>query len=150
MPTFAQARITDATTRAEMAKMITVYATKILHKQPDKSKTACTQFTDTTTVNKELQEYIISVCQLGLMGYKSDGQNTQPAFYPNATITRAEVGVILSRMLRGTTYAGTETQRYQNHLQALHTFKIMTNISNPMIVELRGNIFLMLSRISFL
>jgi hypothetical protein len=147
MPTLPQARIHDTITRAEMAKMIAVYATKILHKQPDTTKVQCMQFSDKQKVNAELQGYLTLVCQLGLMGYQANGSDIQPSFRPNNFLTRAEVGVLLSRLLRGTTYAGTETQWYQSHLQALRTKDIMHVIDDPMMQELRGNALIMLKRI---
>jgi hypothetical protein len=148
MDTFEKARIADAITRAEMAKMISIYATKILGRQPDTTKTQCTQFSDRHEVNAELQQYLITICQLELMGYWSNGIEIKSSFNPNATITRAEVGVVLSRLLRGNTYANSENQRYQNHLLALYKAKIITLIDNPMMQELRGNILLMLLRMS--
>jgi hypothetical protein len=82
------------------------------------------------------------------MGYYSDGKTIKPTFTPHTMMTRAEVGVVLSRILWGTTYAGTEQERYQKHLQALHEKGIMNFISDPMMKELRGTTFLMLHRIA--
>jgi predicted transcriptional regulator len=91
MDTYETARIPAAIKRAEMAKMISVYAEKLRNKQPDTSKTQCAKFSDRNKVNTELQEYMTTACQLGLMGYYADGQEVQPTFRPTATITRAEV-----------------------------------------------------------
>ena len=55
MPTIEEARIIDEITRAEMAKMISVYAKKFRGKTEDTSKQACTQFTDMHETNEELQ-----------------------------------------------------------------------------------------------
>jgi hypothetical protein len=79
----------------------------------------CSAFTDLKKVNEELQGYIIEACKLGLMGYWANGVDIKSAFSPNEIITRAEVATVLSRMLRGETYVGTETFWYENHLQAL-------------------------------
>ncbi|MDR0859681.1 MAG: hypothetical protein LBO09_01495 [Candidatus Peribacteria bacterium] len=49
-------------------------------------------------------------------------------------------------MLRGNTYAGTEEQWYQKHLEALREKGIMKLIDTPMMLELRGNMFIMLMR----
>jgi hypothetical protein len=80
------------------------------------------------------------------MGYYSDGIIVKSTFSPNDSMTRAEVGVVLSRMLRGTSYADTEEQRYQKHLEALRKAGIMKTISNPMRKELRGTTLLMFQR----
>jgi hypothetical protein len=92
MPTFEQARIADGITRAETAKMISVYAEKFLAKQGDSKKfVACASFTDRNEVNVELQGYMTTACTLGLMGYYANGKTVQQAFHPNDAITRAEV-----------------------------------------------------------
>ncbi|MDR0860678.1 MAG: hypothetical protein LBO09_07030 [Candidatus Peribacteria bacterium] len=144
--TYEDARISDAILRQEMAKMISTYAIKLLDKTPDTSKVECTQFQDVSEVPTELQPYIIQSCQLGLMGMHGDGIQVQDNFFPKSFISRAEVGAILSRLFRGTTYAtqeGDETY-YTRHLQALKKAGIMNFISNPDMLELRGNILLML------
>jgi hypothetical protein len=105
MPTLAEAKISDAIIRAEMAKMISVFATKLFQKTPNTQKSACAQFVDLYQANEDLQSYIIESCQLGLMGMHGDGIGVLEAFSPTKTITRAEVGTILSRLLRGTEYA---------------------------------------------
>jgi hypothetical protein len=106
--------MTDAITRAEMAKMIVKYVLTPLHKGgsgeaaggfvdtdtntksplPPFTKgggETCTTFSDLDQTTTELQEYILNVCQLGLMGYYANGIDIQPSFRPNDTITRAEV-----------------------------------------------------------
>ena len=57
-------------------------------------------FTDLHRTNPELQSYIIQACELGLMGYFSDGTTQKSAFNPLAPVSQAEVAVIISRMLR--------------------------------------------------
>jgi predicted transcriptional regulator len=66
MSTIDNANMYGAITRAEMAKMLSVYATKVLGKTADTSKTC--RFTDTDSVNSELRGYITESCQLGIMG----------------------------------------------------------------------------------
>ncbi|GHV22455.1 hypothetical protein FACS189428_4550 [Clostridia bacterium] len=128
-----------------MAKMISIYAIKLFQKTPDTSRIDCSQFSDLSQAGADLQSYIIQSCQLGLMGMDGDGIGVQESFLPKNSITRAEVGTVLSRLLRGTTYAtqlGDETY-YGRHLQALKKAGIMNFISNPDMIELRGNILLM-------
>jgi hypothetical protein len=81
------------------------------------------------------------------MGYHSDGETTKEYFSPTEEITRAEVATIISRMLRGNTYKGTEEERYQKHLLALRKEDIIQTDRNPMEVELREYVFLMLYRV---
>jgi hypothetical protein len=50
-------------------------------------------------------------------------------------------------MLRGNIYKGTEEERYQKHLWALKKEDIIQTDRNPMEVELRGYVFLMLYRV---
>jgi hypothetical protein len=90
------------------------------------------------------------VCQLGLMGYYSDGKTVQSAFRPNATITLAEVATIISRLLRGEIYKGSEERWYHNHLLALQKIGIIPQNIDPMRKELRGNVFEMLMNITSL
>jgi hypothetical protein len=63
-------------------------------------------------------------------------------------LIRAEAGTVLSRMLRGTAYAQwpADLTYYGKHLQALQEAGIMKLISDPEMLELRGNMFIMLQR----
>jgi hypothetical protein len=127
-----------AITRAEMAKMLSVYAKEVLGKTPDTSK-ACT-FSDIDSVKGDLHDFIIESCQLGIMGQGIT------AFRPYATITRAEFGTALSRVLYGDVNNG-GTPFYAKHLDALKADGIMTQIDNPENRdEIRGYVMLMLMR----
>jgi hypothetical protein len=146
MPTYEAFRSDDVITRAEMAKVIVKYA-KMTPPTLRATSSVCT-FTDLDQAPADLQPFIVQACVLGLMGYYSDGITIKSSFSPNDFLTRAEVGVILSRLLRGNKYAGTEENWYRRHLQALREEEIMQYIDAPMMQELRGNVFLMLMRIS--
>lgn len=125
-------------TRAEMAKMLSVYATEVLGLTPDTSK-ACT-FTDIDSVKGDLHDYIIESCQLGIMGQGIT------AFRPYDTLSRAEFGTALSRVLWGDTYEG-GTPYYAKHLEALKAAGIMNQIANAETTkEVRGYVMLMLQR----
>ena len=127
-----------AITRAQMAKMLSVYATEVLGETPDTSK-AC-NFTDIDSVKGDLHDYIIESCQLGIMGQGIT------AFRPYDTISRAEFGTALSRVLYGDQYEG-GTPYYAKHLDALKAAGIMTQIDNPENRdEIRGYVMLMLMR----
>ena len=90
MPTAELARLFSNITRAEMAKIITVFAITFQNKQADETNQACTSFTDISNLNTELQNYVQQSCKLGLMGYWSDGLTVNEAFRPNDYVTRAE------------------------------------------------------------
>jgi hypothetical protein len=78
------------------------------------------------------------------MGLNADGKTAQSAFYPNDTITLAEVATIISRLLRDNTYRGSEEWWYHSHLLALQKADIIPRNIDPMKQELRGNVLLIL------
>ena len=75
-----------------MAKMISNFAISLGGLVPNTGKN-CT-FNDISNQSSELRFYIKLACQLGLMGV---GIND---FDPNAEVTRAQFGTILSRVIR--------------------------------------------------
>ena len=132
------ANMYGAITRAEMAKMLSVYSTEVLKATPDTSA-ACT-FSDIDSVKGDLHDYIIESCQLGIMGQGIT------AFRPYDTISRAEFGTALSRVLWGSENEG-GTPYYAKHLDALKTNAIMNQIANAESTkEIRGYVMLMLMR----
>ena len=144
MPTIQEADITWNLIRSHMAKMIVNFAIKVSGKQPNTSL-AC-NFSDIANETPELQWYMKLACQLGLMWYESDGVTQSINFYPNDMVTRAQFGTVLSRLLRGTTYANANgTEYYLNHLQALVDNGIITN-NDPNLQEVRWYVMLMLMR----
>lgn len=147
MPTIQQANLNGKIIRSHFAKMITEFAIRVLGKKPDTTK-ACS-FADAKNESTEMQFYIKTACQLGLMGREADGNNTKPSFDPKSTITRAQFATIVSRLLYGTANNSTDkTNRATKHLQALHDAKIINNISKPNTEEIRGYVMLMLQRAS--
>lgn len=143
IPTILKADLEWVLIRSHMAKMMVNYAIKVLNKQPD--LTLSCNFNDIGNETVELQWYIKLACQLGLMWYASDGVTQNASFYPERIVDRAQFGTVLSRLLRGTLYAGGEPF-YSHHLEALKNNNIMTNIDNPLASELRGRVMLMLMR----
>ena len=132
------ANMYGAITRSEMAKMLSVYATEVLGMTPD-TTAACT-FSDIDSVKGDLHDYIIESCELGIMGQGIS------AFRPYDTISRAEFGTALSRVLWGSQYEG-GTPYYAKHLDALKAAGIMTQIANAESTkEVRGYVMLMLMR----
>jgi hypothetical protein len=122
MPTFEAFRAADLITRAEMAKIITLYSkknpwfytlTRLRPVQATGGKgseatgglstgglSACAAFTDLKTAPFDLQPFIIQACQLKLMGLQADGITPQNRFLPNENIILSEVATIISRLLR--------------------------------------------------
>ena len=130
MNSIDNANMYGAITRAEMAKMLSVYAESSLGITADTSK-ACT-FTDIDSVKGDLHDFIIKSCQLGIMGQGIT------AFRPYDTLSRAEFGTALSRVLWGDKYEG-GTPYYANHLNALKAAGIMNQIANAeTTTEVRG------------
>ncbi len=123
-------------TREEMAKMISNYATNILWKTPDTTKTCL--FSD-SNINPDLVSYVTESCQLWLMG------QWVTSFKPKDFVTRAEFWTVLSRALRWDKNEWWSTY-YQNHLKALKAEWIMNKIDTPMNKEVRGYVMLMLMR----
>lgn len=107
------------------------------------------EFTDISHIESSLQEYIIMSCHLGLMGLRADG-TPATTFRPDDTLTRAEFGAILSRMLWGNTYNSSDPDAadwYVAHLQALFDADIMHDISHPDEVELRAYAWIIFQRL---
>lgn len=98
------ARLEDNLTREQLAKMIVMYAKGILKKQPNKN-ILCNSIKDIELADPTLQTYIIQACELGIMGVNSDNTSVLNEFNPLGIVTRAEFGTVLSRLLRGNTYA---------------------------------------------
>ena len=122
--------------------MVTNYVLEVLGRElPEEVPTSC-QWKDkaSTRESEEIKEYAVKACSLGLMGLGTD------YFQPNVTVSRAQFGTVLSRILRQDTYEG-GTPYYAQHLQALKDNGIMTQIDNPESrVELRQWIRVMLMR----
>ena len=138
MSSIDNANMYGAITRAEMAKMLSVYATEVLGYAPNEG--AACSFTDTASVQGDLATAIVEACQLGLMGQGIT------EFRPYDTISRAEFGTALSRTLWGSKYEG-GTPYYANHLNALKAAGIMNQINNAQSTkEVRGYVMLMLMR----
>ena len=145
IPTIQQANINGKVTREQLAKMITQYAIKVMHKKAD-TKLSCV-FPDILHESAEMRFYIKTSCQLGLMWREADGLSIKKAFDPKQNVTRAQFSTVVSRMLYGEKYNTSNFQlRYARHLQALHAAGIINDISKPNADELRGYIMLILWR----
>lgn len=134
--------------RKHMAKMITEFAVTTVGLYPDITKKECEQYDDLALQPSEMRFYAKMSCQLWLMGLESDWIQPQKSFNPNAVVTRAQFGTILSRLIFGDIYniSWANEFYYVRHLQALKEHAIMKKIEDPFMVEIRGWVMLMLQR----
>lgn len=141
--TIKEARLDTRITRAELAKMLSVYATDVLWKTVVKSDKECI-FEDRDQANKGLIPYIQQACQLEIMGLESDGKTPLAKFKPNSYVTRAEFGTVLSRTLYGNQYDNNNNTKWREwHLNNLQQQNIISVIT-PTLQERRGWVMTML------
>lgn len=100
----SEARLFEPITRAELAKMMSVYSRKFLDKPQLTGKVGCADFTDKGEVNEELAGFMQTACELEIMGLHSDGKTPLSAFRPNDIVPRAEFATVFSRLKRGNLY----------------------------------------------
>ena len=80
------------------------------------------------------------------MGLEADGKTPLKRFNPNAFVTRAEFGTVLSRVLYGNTYDNNNNTKWrEQHLNNLKKNNIISVII-PNLQEQRGWIITMLYR----
>ena len=141
-PSIEKADLERGLTRAEMAKMMSVYATKVLGKKALKADLP--SYADTKEIKGDLADYIQLAYQLGIMGVDAEG-NALANFNPYAEVTRAEFGTVLSRVMFGNKFNQTGEKFFEKHLEALKEAGVLkdTTAANK---ELRGWVMLMLQR----
>ena len=123
-------------TRIAMAKMLSNYAISVLWKTPNFEKSC--NFDDVSSeLNKKYDNWVTLACQLGIMGV---GINN---FRPYESVTRAQFGAALSRMLYG--ISDWAVNYYEPHLNRLAAEGVINNI-DPKRMETRWNVMLMLMR----
>ena len=136
MRSLAAARVSDPVTRAEFAKMVSVFAERFTEASLDVD--ADCSFSDLDQVNDELARFAVRSCQYGIMG-----QNITN-FKPNNAISRAEVATVISRLYG---WASDGTPYYLPHMDAMIEHGYLTQ-NTPNNLELRGYMFIMLERIA--
>ena len=141
-PTIQQADLHRGLTRAEMAKMMSVFAVKVLGKSP--VLTGTVDYKDLNQVNGDLTGYIQQAYQLQIMGIDAKG-NPIANFNPNAQVTRAEFATVLSRVLYGDKNNQEGANFAEKHLEALKAAGMLKD-TTPTMKELRGWVMLMLMR----
>ncbi len=137
-----KARLNDPLTRAELAKMMAMYATKVLGKQI--LTTGEVNYVDVDSSLGDLADFIKLAYQLQIMGIDANG-NALEKFNPHALVSRAEFGTVLSRVLFAGKYNQDGEKWYEKHLNALKEAKVLSN-TTPTLQELRGWVMLMMMR----
>ena len=143
MRTIQEARLDQPLTRAELAKIMSVYAMKEYHLKP--LRAGAVNYKDVNADLGDLADYIQLAYQLQIMGINADGTPIQ-AFEPHKLVSRAEFATVLSRVIRGNKHNISGDDRYSAHLQALKKYKIITSDVPANRWELRGRALLMLHR----
>ncbi len=143
MRTIQEARLDQPLTRAELAKIMSVYAMKEYHLKP--LITGAANYKDVNTDLGDLADYIQIAYQLQIMGINADGTPIQ-AFEPHKLVSRAEFATVLSRVIWGNKHNISGDDRYSGHLQALKKYRVITSDVPTNWWELRGRAVLMLHR----
>ena len=143
MRTIQEARLDQPLTRAELAKIMSVYAMKEYHLKP--LKAGAVNYKDVNADLGDLADYIQLAYQLQIMGINADGTPMQ-AFEPHKLVSRAEFATVLSRVIWGNKHNISGDDRYSAHLQALKKYEIITSDVPANWWELRGRTLLMLHR----
>ena len=148
--TFEWARMFDDISRAEMAKLSTIFAIRLFKQTPDENKLAdCSKFADIRDISSELHFYTIQSCQLWYMWYESNWVDYLTNFRPNDPVTEAEVATIFSRVMWWTKYAAHEWEEwYIWHIRALYEKTYIDNVSTPFNNEKRWDVFVTMWRIA--
>lgn len=142
---WSKAKLDKYILRKELAKMISVYATKVVWLDPISGKKWCNNYKDISKETKEMQKYMKMACELELMWLHSDGKTPKVNFDPNDFLTRAEFWTVFSRLIYWNKYNWNKI-RYYDHLRALKKDEIMTQISAPFMKELRWFVMIVLRR----
>lgn len=129
-------------TRAELAKMLSVYSEELLWRTRIKNESVT--YPDVSDKLGDLAYYIQEWYKLQIMGIHADG-SALSKFSPSSSVTRWEFGTVFSRVLHGNKYNIGNSHYYEKHLEVLKDEWILTNI-NPKLIEKRWWILLMLYR----
>ena len=131
-----KAKMNSPLTRIAMAKMLSKYATSVLWKKPDTSKTC--SFNDVPlSLDSQYDNWVSTACQLWIMWIWIKN------FKPNGLVTRAEFATALSRLLYWT--QDWTDKYYSTHISTLYNKWIISN-TNHSLIEKRWYVMLMLMR----
>ncbi len=138
-----KARLADWLTRAELAKMMSQYMTKVLWQTPAVTEEKA-NYADVDESLGDLADFIQTAYAYKIMWINADGTPLKN-FNPNGKVTRAEYATVFSRVLFGDKYNKSEWNYYEDHIKALKEAGILTN-DTPTIQEVRGWVMLMMYR----
>jgi len=138
-----KAKLNTKITRAELAKMMVVYMSWVLQKEP-----VVTDEVNYKDINSRklwnLTWYIQLAYQYQIMGINADW-SPMDNFNPNEPVSRWEFATVLSRVLFGEIYNQDGINYYEQHIEALNKANIL-NDTNPNLTEWRWWIMTMLYR----
>lgn len=135
----------DGTRRDEFAKMLVTFATNVLDKQGDPTRTAmCSQYGDVDASLGDLAGYIVQACEMQLMGIDSQG-NALESFDVATIIPRGQIVTTLGRLITNNAHDDVDPY-YAGYMEEFLRKHIIT-INNPDITDPRQNVWIMLQRI---
>ena len=133
-------------TREQLAKMMVVYMSNVLWREPVVNKKANYRDVSVKKRWKEFYDYIQLAYQYQIMGVNAKWDPIKN-FNPTGKVTRAEFATVLSRVLYWSKYNQNWANYYEKHIEALKNAWILKN-TNPKLTEYRWYIMLMLMRSS--
>ena len=143
MRNYEWARLWDNLTRAELAKMMSVYIEKMWINTKFVNKPV--YYKDVNNTLWDLQDYIKKAYQYQIMWIDANW-NPLEYFNPYWLVTRAEFWTVFSRVLYWSKYNKSWKNYYEDHLKALKNAWIMTQITNYLQPEVRWYVMLMMMR----
>lgn len=129
------ANLNKELSRLETAKMLNIFAMRVMWKEENPSNN-CKWYSD---LNQSEHLIANKSCYLWIMWIGID------KFRPKDSVSRAEFGTVLSRILYWDTYNVTNWKYYEKHLKALKDNGVITN-TNPSLKEKKWYVLLMLKR----
>lgn len=145
----SKARLDDPITRAGLAKVLVVFAKNILKMKNNAEVRWCNNYQDIEWVSADLTSYIITACEMGIMGIHTKyPDQALTDFMPTDLVSRAHLTTTTSRLVRGNEFDGGDPYRTK-HMNKLKSEGIIENMT-PSIKEKRGRVFIMLQKIASL
>lgn len=148
-----RANATWSLIRQDLAKMMVNFSINVLDNTWTITQVCEQSYNDIQWVSLELKQYIKLWCSMWIMWLQSDWKTPLVSFRSTDTVTRAEFGTVLSRVLYGNTYdvwLKTNINWYEKHLQNLYGQWFIKNIvwNWPSYIEKRWNTWIVLERVS--
>ncbi|MBP6911142.1 hypothetical protein KBC03_06210 [Patescibacteria group bacterium] len=120
LPAYDEKALYAPIARVELARMLVVFSKTVLGKVvTDRPVCQIENYKDYANISLSLRPYVQDACDLSIMGVSTTGALIE-WFKPYSTVTRAEFGTVLSRMLYGSGYDTNNSEEwYLPHLEAL-------------------------------